>query len=185
MSDLVYFGNKIGLRYKIIKDSGIKRAFLVTRHTDTQNIQQELLALNAKLIPKTLKQFVPIDIKTSSEYSQQNLKLVDAIWLEDDEMLAFAFRQSFDSSGKKIDIYRNPFEFMANNHIYLKNTPIFLDNNYEGTYVSGIELGLKLHNLGFTQLNLITGERNIEHKDYPFFSRIIYKLKFNSLLDYL
>lgn len=170
---------------KIIKDSGIKRAFLVTRHTDTQNIQQELLALNAKLIPKTLKQFVPIDIKTSSEYSQQNLKLVDAIWLEDDEMLAFAFRQSFDSSGKKIDIYRNPFEFMANNHIYPKNTPIFLDNNYEGTYVSGIELGLKLHNLGFTQLNLITGERNIEHKDYPFFSRIIYKLKFNSLLDYL
>lgn len=171
---------------KIIKESGIKRAFLITPHTDAQNIQQELLELNAKLIPKALKKFIPIVINTlSAEYSQQNPKLVDAVWLEDDEMLASAFSRSFAVAGKKVDIYRNPFEFMANNHIYPKNTPVFLDNNYEGIWVSGIEIGLKLHNLGFTQLNLITAQMSIEHEDYPFFSRIIYKQKFNCLLDYL
>ena len=111
--------------------------------------------------------------------------MVDAIWLEDDEMLASALSHDFVLAGKKIDIYRNPFEFMANNHIYPKNTPIFLDNNYEGIWVSGIEIGLKLHNLGFTQLNLITAQMTIKHEDYPFFSRIIYKQKFNCLLDYL
>ena len=95
------------------------------------------------------------------------------------------FANEFASVDKKIDIYRNPFELMNNTHIYPKNTPIFLDNNYEGTYISGTELGLELHNLGFTQLTLITAETSIEHEDYPFFSRIIYKRNFKSLLDYL
>jgi len=74
---------------------------------------------------------------------------------------------------------------MTNAHIYPKNTPIFLDNNYEGSHISGTELGMKLHNLGFTQLNLITAQKSIAHEDYSFFSRIIYKDNFNSLLDYL
>ena len=171
---------------KIIKKSQVRRSFLVTKHIAIQDIQEELLVLNAKLIPKTLKQFIPIVVNPSSvEYSQQNLKLVDAVWLEDDEAIASAFSVQFAVAGKKIDIYRNPFEFMANNHFYPKNTPIFLDNNYEGILVSGIELGLELHNLGFTQLNLITAQMSIEHEDYPFFTRIIYKQKFNCLLDYL
>ena len=171
---------------KIIKESGIKRAFIVSEYTDTQNIQQELLELNARLIPKKLKQFIPIIVDISStEYSEKNPKLVDAVWLEDDKMVGSLFANEFASVDKKIDIYRNPFELMNNTHIYPKNTPIFLDNNYEGTYISGTELGLELHNLGFTQLTLITAETSIEHEDYPFFSRIIYKRNFKSLLDYL
>ncbi len=152
----------------VIEESKVKRAFLVTSHCSEPDIQQALLKLNAKLLPKKLNQFIPIIVVESKvEYSETNLKIVDGIWLDDDAGFTCMHEPDLMANGKKVDIYRTPEDLMNNIRIYPKNIPILLDNNFESTRIQGTAVALELHNLGFTKLFLVSGD-NINKSTYPY-----------------
>ncbi len=152
----------------VIEESKVKRAFLVTSHCNEPDIQQALLKLNAKLLPKKLNQFIPIIvIESKVEYSETNLKIVDGIWLDDDAGFTCMHEPDLMMNGKKVDIYRSPEDLMDNIRIYPKNIPILLDNNFESTRIQGTAVALELHNLGFTKLFLVSGD-SINKSTYPY-----------------
>ena len=64
--------------------------------------------------------------------SQNSLKTVNAIWVDDDPMVTDLQCQLLFPL--IIDVYRTPAELMSRvepNCIYSKNTPIFLDYNFD------------------------------------------------------
>lgn len=111
----------------VIEESKVKRAFLVTSHCNEPDIQQALITLNAKLLPKKLNQYIPIVVlENKVEYSATTLKEVDGIWLDDDAGFTWTHEQDLVMSGKKVDIYRSPKALMDNIHIYPKG-PVILN----------------------------------------------------------
>ena len=152
----------------VIEESKVKRAFLVTSHCNEPDIQQALLKLNAKLLPKKLNQYIPIIVlENKAEYSEANLKEVDGIWLDDDAGFTLMHEQDLVMSGKKVDIYRSPKALMDNIHIYPKHIPILLDNNFEATSIRGTGVAKDLHERGFTKLFLVSGDK-LNPNDYPY-----------------
>lgn len=157
----------------VIKESKVKRAFLVTSHCNEPDIQQALLKLNAKLLPKKLNQYIPIIVlENRVEYSATNLKEVDGIWLDDDAGFTWTHEQDLVMSGKKVDIYRSPKALMDSIHIYPKHIPILLDNNFEASSTHGTDVALELHKLGFTKLFLVSGDK-LNPSDYPYLTILV------------
>ena len=152
----------------VIEESKVKRAFLVTSHCNEPDIQQALLKLNAKLLPKKLNQYIPIVVlENKVEYSETNLKQVDGIWLDDDAGFTLVHEHGLLKAGKTVDIYRSPKALMDAIHIYPKNISILLDNNFDSTSIHGTDVAKDLHELGFTKLFLVSGDR-LKPNDYPY-----------------
>lgn len=152
----------------VIEESRVKRAFLVTSHCNEPDIQQALLKLNAKLLPKKLNQYIPIVVlENKVEYSETNLKQVDGIWLDDDAGFTLVHEHGLLKAGKKVDIYRSPKALMDAIHIYPKNISILLDNNFDSTNIHGTDVAKDLHELGFAKLFLVSGDR-LKPNDYPY-----------------
>lgn len=152
----------------VIEESKVKRAFLVTSHCNEPDIQQALITLNAKLLPKKLNQYIPIIVlENKVEYSATNLKEVDGIWLDDDAGFTWTHEQDLMMSGKRVDIYRHPKALMDNIHIYPKHIPILLDNNFEASSIHGTNVAEDLHELGFTKLFLVSGD-SLNPSNYPY-----------------
>lgn len=152
----------------VIEESKVKRAFLVTSHCNESDIQQALLKLNAKLLPKKLNQYIPIVVlENKIEYSETNLKEVDGIWLDDDVGFTLLHEHGLLIAGKKVDMYRSPKALMDNIHIYPKHISILLDNNFEASSIHGTHVAKDLHELGFTKLFLVSGDK-LNPNDYPY-----------------
>lgn len=167
----------------VIEESKAKRAFLVTSHCNESDIQQALIKLNAKLLPKKLNQYIPIIVTENKvQHSATNLKEVDGIWLDDDVGFTFMYEQDLIISNRKVDIYRNPKALMDNIHIYPKNTPILLDNNFESSNTHGTDIALELHKLGFTKIFLVSGDK-FNPNDYPYLT-ILSKTDLDDICKY-
>ena len=104
--------------------------------------------------------------------SQNSLKTVNAIWVDDDPMVTDLQCQLLFPL--IIDVYRTPAELMGNiepNCIYSKDTPVFLDYNFDNaSNITGVDVGKKLFELGFTKLRLLSGQdfeaSGVEIPDY-------------------
>lgn len=167
----------------IIEQSKVSRAILVTSHYNERAIQNAVLNLNAKLLPKRIAMYIPVNVLAPEiDHSEQALKSVDAVWLDDDASFTDVYEQDFMDSNKKVDMYRHPQALLDTVQIYAKNTPIFLDNNFEGCAMHGTDVASKLHHLGFTRLFLISGD-SISHQDCPYLT-VLRKLDLDNLMDY-
>ena len=167
----------------VIEESRVKRAFLVTSHCNEPDIQQLLLKLNAKLLPKKLNQYIPIVVTENKvEYSEKNLKIVDGIWLDDDATFTQFHALDLSMANKKVDIYRSPEQLMDNINIYPKNVPILLDNNFESSSTHGTDIALELHKLGFTKLSIVSGDK-INPSDHPYLT-ILSKADLDDICKY-
>lgn len=104
--------------------------------------------------------------------SQNSLKTVNAIWVDDDPMVTDLQCQLLFPL--IIDVYRTPAELMGNiepNCIYSKDTPVFLDYNFDNAFnITGVDVAKKLFELGFTKLRLLSGQdfeaSGVEIPDY-------------------
>lgn len=104
--------------------------------------------------------------------SQSSLKTVNAIWVDDDPMVTDLQCQLLHPL--IIDVYRTPAELMSHIEpicIYSKNTPVFLDYNFDNApNTTGVDVAKKLHELGFTKLRLLSGQdfeaTGVEIPDY-------------------
>lgn len=170
----------------VVKASKLTHAILVTSHYVNPTVCDQAVLLNTKVLPKQLASHIPILITESQkQYAAGNLKIVDAVWLDDDQQFTSHYEKICASNKKKIDMYRTPKELMDNIHIYPKDIPIFLDNNFQEPFqdMAGTEIAKKLHAIGFRNLFLITGDRLNQH-DFPDF-KVLSKRHFENLLDYL
>ena len=142
-----------------------------------------MMSLSAKLLPKKLVGYIPIVVNETQDLGE-NTNTVDAIWLDDDPSFTSWHEKKFIEKGKKIIVYRTPKELLDNIHLYPKDKPIFLDNNFARPFANfaGTEIAKKLHEMGFSKLILITGDR-INQSDYPYLI-ILHKSMVNKMQDY-
>lgn len=168
---------------QVMQQTKIKRSTLVTSHYAKTDIQNQVMTLNAKLLPKQLASFIPVVVSEVQKNDGQP-NHVDAVWLDDEPSFTSSHEKVFIKKNKKVDIYRTPQELKDSIHLYSKETPVFLDNNFAPPFQDyhGTQIAKELHDMGFSKLSLITGE-DLDQDDYPYL-KIIKKHSLDDLTRY-
>ena len=145
----------------------------MTHSEDDGGVRKEVTILGGKPLPKQLATEMPDAVtQIKPKDSQDKPKIVNAIWVDDDPMVTDLPCQLLFPL--IIDVYRTPAELMSRvepNCIYSKNTPIFLDYNFDNApNITGVDVAKKLFELGFTKLRLLSGQdleaSGVEIPDY-------------------
>lgn len=126
------------------------RAVLVTSRFEEKAILDECVRLSIRLIPKGLAGFVPITCPLSLQ--------PDAVLIDDDHLVHANWKMAARTSGKTLDAFLTPREFLAIVGRLDKRTPIYLDSKL-GDGVRGEDFAKELHAQGFRNLYLATGRR--------------------------
>lgn len=143
----------------IIAQSGISRSILVTSHYADPLIQGSARKTCTKILPKQLAPEVPIQImETTQSIAPDNIyDKVDMVIVEDNETLSNNFA-CFLFDDRIVDQYLKPEDLLENLHRYAKDTKIYLDNNYDNSWLKGVDIAKELHEQGYTRLYLLSGE---------------------------
>ena len=147
----------------IIEQTKIKRATLVTSHYANSEIRNQAIMTHTKILPKNLAFAVAIIVDKQIEPGS---RIVDFVWLDDDQTHINSVIEAHYSH-LKVDKYFNPYDFLDNVAYYPFNTKIFLDNFYytdiragigSAYNITGVEIAKQLHEQGYTNLYLISGQ---------------------------
>lgn len=144
---------------EIIKISGIKRNILISNYTDEIAIQNHVIALMTKMLPKRLISHTPILVR---QRFPLHSKVVDMVWMDDQEFYVNTLiKESYPNL--KIDVYNDPSTFMNNIINYKFDTKIILDMNYEMPggklyHKTGLELAVELFSYGYSNIIILTGD---------------------------
>ncbi|MFN8769350.1 MAG: amino acid adenylation domain-containing protein [Neisseriaceae bacterium] len=169
----------------VITRTKVDRSILVTSHYNNSNIRDKAHKSNTKILPKPLAAAVPIVISNKSKKKQiknatqifksaYNLKKVDLVFIDDDKFLVDNFI-NFVLSDKKVDIYHSGTEFLKSAQSYDINTKFLIDLQFKGEEISGIDIAIKLHDLGFNKLYLFSGWDLKNDSSVPYYVNIIAK----------
>ncbi|MFT3742433.1 MAG: PAS domain-containing sensor histidine kinase [Gammaproteobacteria bacterium] len=162
---------------EVIAKSRVKRSTLVTSHFAELKLQEEIVNLGAKILPKQLASEVIIqlhDPTSQNEICNQNAtKTVDAVIVDDDvnfvkNLTLFVFEDI------EVDTYDNPEQFLKNIKQYPFNVKIYMDNNYSTSNKKGLDIAKQLHQLGYNRLYLLSGE-TFDKSEIPHFLTVIRK----------
>lgn len=144
----------------VIAQSGINRSILVTSHYADPLVQTQAAKIGTKILPKQLASEIVIKINETDKNRKRDASTgkVDAVIVDDDKafvnsLLLFAF-----DNDDIIEEYYNPEHFLKNVAKYPKDTKIFLDNNYATSELKGLDIAKELHERGYTQIYLLSGE---------------------------
>ena len=91
-------------------------------------------------------------------YIKIQIKEVNAIIVDDDDesftdtLVLFAF------SNQAVDLYHHPEYFLKKISQYKKQTKIFIDNNFNNSCLTGLDIAKKLHEQGYENLYILSGE---------------------------
>jgi hypothetical protein len=140
----------------IIAKSGIDRSILVTSHYADPLVQAQAAKTGTKILPKQLASEIVIAITARNE--DYNSEKVAAIFVDDDKRLTNSLILYAFHDEEAVETYQNPEHFLQNVHKYPKDTKIFLDNNFATSELTGIDIAKILHEQGYTQLYLLSGQ---------------------------
>ncbi len=157
----------------VIQQTQIKRSTLVTSYYNDVEIRNIANKDNIKVLPKSLAFAVPINLTTIVLPCS---KKVDMVWIDDaKEFVDSLVRQHYKHLD--IDKYYDPFLFMDNYRQYPLDTRIILDMFYyeDITLVKdGLSMAKELHENGYTNLFIATGELTSQDK-IPYYLKLILK----------
>lgn len=163
----------------VINRVNIARSILVTSHS-TLEIYDAAIANKAKVLPK---QLVPeINILIDNSYTNQGIltnKAIDFVVVDDNKRLGKIFKL-WANQKIAMDYYYDPVEFLNNIHKYPPSTRIYMDYDFKLANINGLTLADKLHNLGFTNLFLLTG-RDFNKSQIPGYLELIHKHKIQNI----
>jgi len=172
---------------EVVKESGIKRARLVTSYYSNLKIREEIDRLGIKILPKQMASIIPIlfinesalsdtsnsmlpkhigpdtPIQVISPASPPNEKpavqKAPLVLLDDNQVFADSLMFRFADS-KVVTHYPDPTVFLGECEKYAKDTPICIDNNFGvGVDINGAQVAERLHALEFTRLFIVSGDR--------------------------
>lgn len=145
----------------------IKRTIAITSAYNDDAVIGVITTLNAKILPESLTPFIPLIFE---EQLEAQSKVVDMVWLDDEKAYLDDMVDKFYNH-LTVDKYYDPTTFLDYFIQYPLNTKIFLDHNYYScdNYkfdVNGVTVAARLHDQGYTNLFLISGEDVPGKPDY-------------------
>ena len=148
---------------EVVEQSKIERSILATSHYANSMIQQAVIPLGTKILPKQLA--AEVSIRVEGQKAEAAVK-ADLVMIEDDKFLVDSMQGFFGD--KVVNHYLHPDLFLNQLSKYAKETKIMLDNTFAGSDIDGLSLAKILHDQGYTQLFLFSGKdfRGEETPDY-------------------
>lgn len=142
----------------VIKQVKFRHALLVTSHYDNPEIRDLAIDNQIKILPKNMAFAVKIQVDKKLEPGSRK---VDLVWVDDEKaMIDNIVKDRY--SHLKVDTYGDPISFLEDVHQYPLDTRIILDHHYYSlevfTDLNGIKVARILHDKGYTNLILTTGE---------------------------
>jgi hypothetical protein len=101
------------------------------------------------------------------------------VLVEDDESFSDNM-VNYISQNKVVDQYLRPEDLLKNLHRYSKETKIYLDNNYDNSWLTGLNVAKELHEKGFKCLYLLSGNE-FKKEELPPYLTVILKSDISSL----
>ncbi|MCX8515252.1 MAG: hypothetical protein ORN24_06745, partial [Burkholderiales bacterium] len=158
----------------LIEKAKIGTSILVTSYSSDQTLIKQVIDTGVQLLPKEFINNIAISVDlTHKKYTRK----VDLLWLEDqkyfvDNLVNLYYKDLL------VDVFYDPISFMQNIDLYPLNTRIILDTLYEydGNKLyetDGFIVAKKLHNLGYTNIILFTGE--IPNRSVPPYLKVTLK----------
>jgi|GEM_PF-1849342 len=144
-----------------LKDSAI----LITSYADDANLVEKFNHHHMKALPKSMAGLIGV-LKAST-------KLIDAILIDDDELVAQMWRLSAAKHHKRILIFQNPDALIQSSGKFDSQTPIYVD--YHLGELDGLKVSEELTQLGFKNVYLTTGEEADRFPPTDYLSGIIDK----------
>jgi len=138
-------------------------AILVTSRFEEQAILEECLRLGARMIPKGLAGFVPIQLIIASVASG-NLEIarspLEAVLIDDDELTRALWESEAVTAGKTFKAYPDIKSFLVdiekNAVLVPKDAALYVDVDLGGG-INGESVAKELHRRGFKNIRLATG----------------------------
>ncbi len=142
------------------------KSILVTSHHENDTTRIKASQMGIAILPKNLVYAIPIKI---GKKVKPHSKKVDFVWVDDDKGFINQIIGKYYQH-LKIDTFYDPISFQDYIDDYPLNTKIILDNHYfteNSAYpMDGVMLAEKLHEKGFTNLYLLSGEELPIKLDY-------------------
>ncbi len=139
-----------------IKSLGIANtSVLVTSRHDEELVMERCTDLRIKMIPKGIAPVIPVKFISSE---------IKYIFLDDDPFIIEAWE--LDAAMKKVDLttFSEYQKLLDSARVLPPDTLFYLDHNLGGD-VSGIDVAMKLHQMGFREIFLSTGYDPADFKD--------------------
>lgn len=145
----------------VVKDLGVcDRAILITSRFEEQGILDQCLRLKVRMLPKALAGFVPMSILTVDidgiSQDATPLKRLDAVLIEDDELVRMAWEDAALKQGKEFLALRSADDFFRDAAAIDRRTPVYVDVKLADG-VRGDALSGRIRDFGFTDVYLATG----------------------------
>ncbi len=152
----------------LAKELGLgSRVILVTSRFEEKPILDQCLRLGARMIPKGLAGFVPVDF-------QGPLKRPAAILIDDDQVIRRLWGLAAQAEGRELVSFSSPAEFLDVADDFDKATTIYVDSKL-GIKMKGEEFAKDLHARGFESLLLTTGLEKDSFPPMPWIKEIVGK----------
>ncbi len=161
---------------EVIAKSEIKRTILVTSHYADPEVQKEAAKTGTQSLPKFLASEIMIKMNDADDTETEKVYAV----IVDDNKTFVKMLQLSGFGDENTDAYHNPEHFLKNVAQYPKDMRIFLDNNYDTSNLTGLDVAKKLHELGYKRLYILSGEAYLEA---PAYVTVIVKGSGVNLLD--
>ncbi|OUS00174.1 hypothetical protein A9Q84_03045 [Halobacteriovorax marinus] len=156
----------------LIKKYNIQEhSYLVTSSFEEEKIKFECDTLKIGLIPKSMAEIVPIEIKIPTEKSQN----IDLIHLDDDSLTRLVWTTVANKKGKKILSLSNENLFRKSLLGVSKDTPLYIDSYLGEDLKRGEEIASDLFDEGFENIFLSTGLEKETFPHMPWIKEIIGK----------
>ncbi len=168
---------------EVIAETRIEHAILVTSHYANAEIQKEALKTGTRILPKELVSEVSMQILTTEEQNalRDRCKQVEMVIVDDNPAFTKTVAQHI-LWDKVTDQYNSPEEFLKNAHRYTRDTKIYLDNNYDNSFLRGLDIAKELHEKGFKQLYLLSGDI-FEPNEIPDYLSVIKKADIDNIRE--
>ncbi len=127
------------------------RTVLVTSRFEEKGVLADATRLKARLIPKALAGFVPIQIAETPA-----AEIFGAVLIDDDSLARMTWRMAAERAGKSLRPYSTIAEFLRDAGGISRETPIYVDMELADG-VNGAAESVRIHELGFKEIYLATG----------------------------
>ena len=158
----------------VIEKSGVSRSILVTSHYADPIIQEQAAKTSTKILPKELASEVSIHIteEEKAEAKESTVSRVDIVLVDDDEALSDNM-VNYIFQDRVVDQYLKPEDLLNNIHRYSHDIKIYLDNNYDNSWLTGLNVAKELHEKGFKHLYLLSGNEFEKEELPPYLTAIL------------
>ncbi|OGR98493.1 MAG: hypothetical protein A2V88_05980 [Elusimicrobia bacterium RBG_16_66_12] len=155
-------------------------SILVTSRFEENAILEECLRLKARMIPKGLAGFVPIQVQRETGAGEcgpvGESERLDAVLIDDDALTRMNWKMAATQVGKSFKAYADAASFLADldADAISTDTPIYIDSNLSDG-VKGEDVAREIRRRGFLEIRLATGHAPSTFPAMPHIREIVGK----------